>query len=304
MHLLQNLNIAQIGTKFTDAPKTLQEAMVAAGLDWTVSTKELFLADGTKAPAVATVRDDNKEILGVVGAKYKPLQNQQGFDFFNSFIEAGSATIEKAGSFRGGKKVWVQAKINSDFDVIKGDDVISRYILLSNSHDGTMAVRAGFTPVRIACENSLVMAHNHVESKLIRIKHGQNVEENVAAVAKIMNLADNAFETTIEQYRMLANREINSKDFEKFVKMVFKLDESKDGSGKRLMNSIVPLFEVGRGNDMKEIKGTYWAAFNAVSEHLQYFKGNDQQVRMDNLWFGSSKTTLENALQIAVKIAA
>jgi hypothetical protein len=119
-----------------------------------------------------------------------------------------------------------------------------------------------------------------------------------------MNLANNAFETTLEQYRLLANKEINSKDLEKYVKMVFKLDEDKEGAGKRLLNNIIPLFEKGRGNDMSEIKGTYWAAYNSISEHLQYFRGNDEQVRLNNLWFGTSKTTLENALQIAVKMAA
>lgn len=293
-----------LGNRFVEAPKTLEDAMVAAGLNWTVSTKELFLADGTKAPANATVRDTDQSILGVVGLKYKPLQNKNAFDFFNPFIDSGAATIETAGSLMQGKRVWVQAKITSDVDVIKGNDIIERYILLSNSHDGTMAVRAGFTPQRVVCQNTLTMAHHNGESQLIRIKHGQNVEQNVAAVSQIMNLANNSFETTLEQYRMLANKEINAKDLEKFVKLVFKLDEDKENSGKRLMNNIIPLFEQGRGNDMAEIKGTYWAAYNSISEYLQYEKGTDSEARLNNLWFGTSKTTLENALAIAVKMAA
>ena len=293
-----------LGNRFVEAPKTLEDAMVAAGLNWTVSTKKLFLDNGAQAPAMATVRDSDQSILGVVGMGYKPLQNKNAFDFFNPFIESGAATIETAGSLMQGKRVWVQAKITSDVDVVKGNDIIERYILLSNSHDGTMAVRAGFTPQRVVCQNTLTMAHHNGESQLIRIKHGQNVEQNVEAVSKIMNLANNAFETTLEQYRLLANKEINSKDLEKYVKMVFKLDEDKEGAGKRLLNNIIPLFEKGRGNDMSEIKGTYWAAYNSISEHLQYFRGNDEQVRLNNLWFGTSKTTLENALQIAVKMAA
>jgi phage/plasmid-like protein (TIGR03299 family) len=236
--------------------------------------------------------------------KYKPLQNKNAFDFFNPFIDSGAATIETAGSLMQGKRVWVQAKITSDVDVVKGNDIIERYILLSNSHDGTMAVRAGFTPQRVVCQNTLTMAHHNGESQLIRIKHGQNVEQNVAAVSQIMNLANNSFETTLEQYRMLANKEINAKDLEKFVKLVFKLDEDKENSGKRLMNNIIPLFEQGRGNDMAEIKGTYWAAYNSISEYLQYEKGTDSEARLNNLWFGTSKTTLENALAIAVKMAA
>ena len=293
-----------LGNRFIESPKTLEEAMVAAGLNWTVSTKELFLADGSKAPAKATVRDSDNSILGVVGMGYKPLQNKNAFDFFNPFIDSGAASIETAGSLMQGKRVWVQAKITSDVDVVKGNDIIERYILLSNSHDGTMAVRAGFTPTRVVCNNTLTMAHHNGESQLIRIKHGQKVEENLEAVGRIMNLANNAFETTLEQYRLLANKSINARDLEKFVKLVFKLDEDKENSGKRLLNNIIPLFEVGRGNDMSEIKGTYWAAYNSISEYLQYEKGTDAQARLNNLWFGTSKTTLENALAIAVKMAA
>jgi hypothetical protein len=55
---------------------------------------------------------------------------------------------------------------------------------------------------------------------------------------------------------------------------------------------------------MAEIKGTYWAAYNSISEYLQYEKGTDSEARLNNLWFGTSKTTLENALAIAVKMAA
>lgn len=304
MYVGNNVPWHKLGNRFIEAPKNLVDAMVAAGLDWTVSTKELFLDNGKVAPAKATVRDSDGSILGIVGTNYKPLQNKHAFDFFNPFIETGAATIETAGSLMSGKRVWVQAKIKSDVDVIKGNDIIERYILLSNAHDGLMAVRAGFTPQRVVCNNTLTMAQNNGESQLIRIKHGKNVEQNVDAVSKIMNLANNSFETTLEQYRFLANKEINSKDLEKFIKIVFKVDEEKENAGKRLLNNIIPLFEKGRGNDMKEIKGTYWAAYNSISEYLQYEKGADEQVRLNSLWFGPSKTTLENALEIAVKMAA
>ena len=293
-----------LGNRFIEAPKTLEEAMVAAGLDWTVSTKKIYLDDGRSVPAMATVRDSDNSILGVVGTNYKPLQNKNAFDFFNPFVESGMAQIETAGSLMQGKRVWVQAKITSDVDVVKGNDIIERYILLSNSHDGTMAVRAGFTPVRTVCANTLAMAHNSGESQLIRIKHSQKVEENLAAVGRIMNLANNAFETTLEQYRFLANKDINSKDLEKYVKLVFKLDEDNDNSGKRLLSNIVPLFEKGRGNDMSEIKGTWWAAYQGISEYLQYYKGSDEQSRLNNLWFGQSKAILERGLEVAMTLAA
>ena len=122
-----------------------------------------------------------------------------------------------------------------------------------------------------------------------------------------MNLANREFEATLEQYKLLANREINSTDLEKYVKMVMigekKMEANKE-AGARILNRIIPLFEKGRGNDMPEIKGTFWAAYNSISEYLQYEKGMDEGIRMDSLMFGQSATILENALKVAVKMAA
>jgi phage/plasmid-like protein (TIGR03299 family) len=286
---------------------TSEQAIVAANLDWTVGTQPLFLADGTLAPANAVVRNDNNNVLGVVGKDYQPLQNKDAFRFFDSFIESNQAQYETAGALRDGKRIWVLAKINSDLDVVKGDDTLERYIMLSNSHDGTTAVRAGFTNIRVVCQNTLSLAHSSAASKLIRVRHGKNVKDNVDKIAEIMNLANREFEATLEQYKLLANRQINSTDLEKYVKMVMigekKMEANKE-AGARILNRIIPLFEKGRGNDMPEIKGTLWAAYNSISEYLQYEKGQDEQIRMDSLMFGQSAVTLENALKIAVKMAA
>ena len=290
-----------------DEKLTSEQAIVAAKLDWTANTKQLFLADGTLAPANAVVRSDNNAILGVVGKDYQPLQNRDAFKFFDSFIESNQAQYETAGALREGKRVWVLAKINSDLDVVKGDDTLERYVLLSNSHDGTTAVRAGFTNIRVVCQNTLSIAHSSANSRLIRVRQGRNVKDNLDRVAEIMNLANREFEATLQQYKLLANREINSTDLEKYVKMVMvgeKKMEANAEAGARILNRIIPLFEKGRGNDMPEIKGTYWAAYNSISEYLQYEKGQDEGIRMDSLMFGQSATTLENALKIAVKMAA
>jgi len=301
----------KLGT-FIDPEKELtsEEAIVAAGLDWEVETQPLYLADGTLAPSRAVVRTDRNDILGVVGNGYTPLQNRKAFDFFDPFIQSKQAFFETAGSLRGGKRVWVLATLNSDVMRIKGDDVVKKYILLSNSHDGTMAVRAGFTPIRVVCNNTLSMAHQKGTSQLVRINHGSNVEENVERVREIMNLANQQFEATAEQYRFLANKQVNQTDLETLVKLVFTgpkyVEMEKDGltPNKRIIENIIPLFEKGRGNDMAEIKGTAWAAYNAVNEYLQYERGSDEDTRLNNMWFGDSATLNQRALDIITKIVA
>jgi phage/plasmid-like protein (TIGR03299 family) len=300
-----------LGKRFIEAP-TLDEAMVAAGLDWTVTTEPVFTQSNEKLPALATRRSSDSRILGVVGPSYTPLQNKDAFKFFTPFIESGEAAIETAGSLRMGQKVFVLAKLKLDPSVIAKGDEVEKYILLSNSHDGSLAVRVGFSPVRVVCSNTLAMAHNSNASKLIRLRHSKNVVDNLEKIREVMNLANSEFEATAEQYRMLASKEINSADLEKYVKLVFsnnkKLIEAEGDlstiNNKRLMNEIIPLFEKGRGNDLASVRGTYWTAYNAINEYLQYYRGEDTQVRLDSLWFGQGATLNKRALEVAVTMVA
>jgi len=297
-----------LGQRFLEPP-TLDDAIVAAGLNWKVTTEPLFANNGDKAPALLTRRSSDLSILGVVGPAYKPLQNDEAFSFFKPFLDANEATIECAGSLRQGKRVFVLCKLKRDALVIKGNDIVEKYVLLSNSHDGTLAVRVGFTPIRVVCANTLAMAHDSNASKLIRVKHSGNVVSNLEKIRETMNLADQEFETTAEQYRLLASREINTSDLEKYIKIVFATKKQMSdaegnveelNSGDRIKGKIINLFENGRGQNLPETRRTFWSAYQAVSEYVQYERGEDSQARLDNTWFGQGMQINKKALETAV----
>jgi len=297
------------------AAPTVEEGIVAAGLDWTVGTKALQTADTQETvPALATYRQTDGKILGVVGPSYQVLQNREAFNFFQPFLDAKLATLETAGSLRDGQRVWVLAKINKEDSVIvkQSDDTIKKYILLSNSHDGTLAVRVGYTPVRVVCNNTMQMAFTSKESQLIRIRHVGDINANLEKIREIMDVANAQFEATADQFRRLASKQINQEDLKKYIKVVFATKKQMDNvisiedltSGARVTESITHLFEKGRGNDLPGVKGTWWAAYNAISEHLQYFRGNDEATRLDSLWFGTGAALNKKALETAIKMAA
>lgn len=311
-----------LGIKIEKKEISIEEAIVASGLDWKVRLIPLIAQKPVGTEQVthkAVMRESDSSILGVVGPGYHPLQNTEAFQFFNPFLSQKEATLETAGSLREGKRVWVLAKINrAPLKIVKGDEV-EKFILLSNSHDGTMAVRVGFTPIRVVCANTLAMAHENGSSQLIRVFHNQKVVQNLEAVRDIMNAADAKFEATAEQYRQLARAEISEKDLRKYVSMVFKLRPlalepgmSKEDRAKaadehekrqKVMGKVIQLFHVGRGNDMEGVKGTYWAAYNAVTEYLSYERGKNKDIRLDNLWFGEGANVNRKALDVAIQMA-
>ena len=130
---------------------SIEEAIRAAGLDWEVELRHIFAKDGRGIPLgilnrYVTYRKSDNTVLGIVGKDYHALQNRDAFKWFQPFLESGEATIETAGSLKGGSRVWVIARIRRDPLVVGKEDVMEHFVLLSNSHDGSLAVRVGFTP--------------------------------------------------------------------------------------------------------------------------------------------------------------
>ena len=281
-------------------------ACTKAGLDWGVELVPLVTHDTQAQVAHRAVRrSTDGRVLGVVGPRYAPLQNRDAFGWFQPFLDAKEAQLHTAGSLRGGSRVWVLAKLNREPLVIAEGDEVEKFVLLSHGHDGGLAVRAGFTPIRVVCQNTLSMAHGPDASRLIRLKHTTGVLENLADVRQVMDLANRDFEATAEQYRRLARQGVNQADLRRYVRRVLKAEDRPEVSArtKTVIEQIARLAEAGRGNDLPSVRGTYWTAYNGVSEWLAYGRGRSGDNRLNNLWFGDSAITNRHALETALDMA-
>jgi len=314
-----------------------ETAIRAAGLDWQVACEPLFAVDGYKADTRLIRRVTDRAVLGEVGPDYEPLQNVSAFQFFDSFATSGQVAYETAGSLRGGKRVWILAALNRDPSVIVrgSDDIVKKYLLLSSSHDGSLAVRVGFTPTRVVCANTLAVAHN--DGQFLKVKHTKNLASNLDVVRESIDAANAKFELTADAYRLLAQREITAEGLRDYVLEVFSptayakakstekaavkraqelaqrgiialgpaggfVDDSETKS--RVLPEVTRLFESGRGNALPGVRGTLWAAYNAVTEYLQYERRGDMASRMDSLVFGQGAQLSRKALDTAIRLAA
>lgn len=278
-----------------------------AGLSWEVELTALVAKDTNAEVAHRAVRrTPDQKVLGVVGPRYCPLQNREAFGWFQPFLDAKEAALHTAGSLRDGARVWVLAKLNlAPIEVAAGDEV-EKFLLLSHGHDGSLAVRVGFTPVRVVCANTMALAHGSDASKLIRVRHSKSLHTNLANIREVMNLANQEFEATAEQYRLLARRSISQADLRKYVRRVLKADDAKPVAARTAnqIEEIVRLCESGRGNDLASVRGTYWTAYNGVSEWLGYSRGRSQATRIDSLWYGEGAGINKLAFQTALDMAA
>ena len=140
-----------LGTEVQEAPDS-REALRLAGLDWNVVQEPIYtgrkeLVEGYKV----NVRDSDRKPLGVVTDRYRVIQNREAFAFTDSLLGEG-VSYETVGSLMGGRKVWLLARMPHEY-IISGER-ISPYLLFSNTHDGSGAVRVALTPIRVFCSNT------------------------------------------------------------------------------------------------------------------------------------------------------
>lgn len=298
----------RLGKVVYQAPNA-EEAINLAGLNWQVNLKPLFTEDGVKVKNRAVVRSDNNDVLGVVGKDWTPVQNSKAFEFFDKFIDAKECTFETAGSLMSGRKVWILAKINREPITVTKNDIVNKYILLSMGHDGLNAVKAGFTPIRVVCANTLRMAEENHNSHFFSLRHSKQVNSALDEVKQTINAADRAFNATGEQYKRMLKVGVKKKDIERFVKFVFfsdqELKQRQETRFDKMNETITKLFETGYGNNLKNVSGTGWALYNSATQYLSYDAGRNDDSRLNGLWFnGSQARQNQKAFEFILNLGA
>ena len=266
---------------------------------------------------------------------WEPVQNIEAFRPFDPFVASGLATIETAGSLRGGRRVWMLAKVNRPDSVIvsQADDRVAKYLLVAIGHDGTMAFRLGYTPTRVVCMNTLSVAVNEGENTHVRIPHFSGVKKAIEAVTRTIEEVDARFEKTAEVFRALAAVKVKSSaDLRQYVESVYRIAKAPEAqqdvsladllakpraafgvasafspevgcvteeTKSRVFDEIARLFEFGKGNGAPGVAGTAWAAYNAVTEYNTWGRGKNQDTRMDNVWMEKAGS-VRRALPAAV----
>ena len=144
-----------LGVRVEKAPCS-KDALELAGLDWKVVQKPIQTEGGQVIPRFkANIRDRDEKVLGVVTDRYKVVQNADAFAFTDELLGEG-VSYETAGSLQDGRRTWILARLPQRY-IISGDEV-TPYLVFMNSHDGTGAIKAAMTPVRVVCQNTLNLA--------------------------------------------------------------------------------------------------------------------------------------------------
>ena len=274
------------GIEVKNAP-TSDDAIKIAGLDWEVVPKPIYdgLGREIKGYKVNQRSTDGKN-LGIVTNKYKVVQNHEAFAFTDDLLGEG-VTYETAGSLASGKRVWMLARMEN---TLLAEENIDPYLVFTNCHDGTGAVRVAIVPVRVVCQNTLNLALSKA-SRHWSCAHMGNIEDKLEDARNTLSNAKAYMEALEEEFGELKTKTVTDKQVREMTDKLLEL-EFKDLYSKAVRTGkIIDLNEeikrqknedkINRKrsdilaiyNDKPDLRGTERTAFrfvNAVSDYATH----------------------------------
>jgi len=220
--------------------------------------------------------DGQKDVLSVVGSRYKTVQNEELFAFADNIHDGNPDVVwESAGSLKNGRVVYGSLSIPRTMvlDPSGANDETKLYLIVWTSHDGSVAVQSAITPVRVMCQNTLNLAMKKAKQSF-KIRHTQTVDGKIAAAREALGLTFSYMDEFELQAKELFSREVTNAQFSKIINELYaKPEKDAKGSLKKWENKVMLIDELYHNSPTNaNIKGTAWGVVNALTERLDYYR--------------------------------
>ena len=247
-----------------EAP-TSADVLQLAGLDWNVVQEPIFTdfnepIEGYKA----NVRDIDRKVLGVVSDRYKIIQNKEAFAFTDTLLGCG-VRYETAGSLQEGKRVWILARLPHEY-IILGER-ISPYLVFSNTHDGSGAVKVAVTPVRVVCSNTLNFALDTAKRSWSMI-HTGNIKDKIQEAEDTLFMAEKYMDSLGMEFEDLRRQKVTDAQVKEYIELLLPME--KDATPIQSKNTLKLRNDLQlryyEAPDLQKVGNNAYRFLNAVSD--------------------------------------
>lgn len=290
---------------------TIEEWVVAAGMDWKVQRSKVRYATGAGQGAAdfaewpdfhVLMRSDTKAPLGLVSDGFKVVQPHATLEFFRDLVEVAGFKLETAGTLHGGRKFWALASIGAE-DRIVGRDLVKGKLMLATACDGTMHTIAKNVAERVVCANTLAIAMAERGASEVRVSHRSMF--NADAVKAQLGVAVGSFERFIVDARRLASRVVSGEEANTTIAGALGFEDADEAVENRAYRKILELFQgAGRGAGAPGVRGTAWGLVNAATEYADHHaQSRSLDNRLDAAWFGRGDALKRDVMERALALA-
>jgi phage/plasmid-like protein (TIGR03299 family) len=271
---------------------------VTDDLSWAVEKRPLYFTGNDGQPVawpekVAVVRNDTGRCLGVVSRDYETVQNSDLLSLLKPMVSEGLLTIENTGYLNHGSRVFAQACLNKEYQVI-GEEY-KAYVTILNGHVGNASVAIGSTMTRVICGNSFTSAYSDISEKY---RHSAGVTQKVLDSTFVIDYVNGALGKYAEYMEKLAGARCTGSQFKEYLEAVY--EKPVDKMREYFVAQLNDLFYSGRGNEGR----TLHDAFAACTDYSSNQSRKTESGRFLYSQFGQGARSNIRALQVGLELAA
>lgn len=296
-----------------DEPVSTAEMLELAHLDnWNVRLVDLAEALPEYAfvgnPAL-TVRDNpfilgQVDALSVVGERYNEFQNEELFDFGDAILDGGGQW-ETAGSLKDGRVVFGSLRLSDDIRV--GDETHQNYLMVTTSHDGSLAIQASDTIVRPVCWNTVSYALQ-TAVRTYKFRHTATAKGRIASAREALGVADRFAKAYAKDAAEMLALTITDQQFVDIVQAVLPppADDAAQQALSRWENKFEAIVAAWNGPTVEGVgvRNTGFGAYNAIDEVLVSWKQTIRAGNVESRLMGSSGfNAVDNAFRSSIRQA-
>lgn len=250
-------------------------------------------------------RSDTGLDLGVTSDHYKMFQPLQVGEFFQDLVDRHGFSLDRAGTFKGGKVIFARAKVGRTLR-IHGNDVVEGEVQLVTSFDGSLATMIRFGTKRLICTNGLTVGADIVP--VVKVNHRSIVD---VGAAKIKLGLDGVFEAFEAQADRMASTKVSERQAIDFFLQVYHdmkaeaiVDTQVENKTDKTIARLARHFIAAPGAELQSAKGTVWGLLNAVTYDVDHaINARNEESRTFSSLFGAGEKIKNKALELANNLA-
>lgn len=255
--------------------KTVDDVLTRADLDWSADKYPVHTHfQGSEIPVpdrYAVVRSDKGVVLGDVGKAFVPVQNRDLVDFGSVLKTEADTDWDAGGSMKGSQVAFLSFKVPHSI-VVAGSDQVDSYVLLSNGHNGSHALRGAVMPYRLTCSNQVAGAFRSAKMSF-SFRHVGDMTSKVAEARAALGLVGNYMDEFEVIANSLADIDVDLTFYEDFVSELIVIDGEggvRTNAAKARQRAALRQNWNASETLTPDLRNTGWGAFNLVTEVIDH----------------------------------
>ncbi len=263
-------------------------AITESGVEYGVNGYKALVADLRHRPELKEVDVDGRAVnlqmvpLHVSRESYQVIPNQWVWDMVKTAIAGIPCKITSAGTLGAGKFFYSTIALEGEEGFKVGNDKFLGFLNVITSHNGTMALEAYDSLIRIVCMNTLRWSRSAKGELNFKVYHTTGASMAISNMGEIVNQILAGRKDFVNQMEYLQSIPCNmSLAMELIAAWVGGKELS--AQAKNRVDDIALLFTKGKGNNGQNL----YDLFNGVTEYFTHGNGTGKKGTVISKWVRS-----------------